>query len=560
MTGSSDTTTSSDAAPASNGRATQPDATPRDHGSWIDRAAAAYWAKVRHQHTPEERRRVVAVLFPELHPETKTTWRARFVIPLTTSVVIAVMGLTANSAAVVIGAMLIAPLMRPVLAFAAACVIGWRRRAVHAAVVTVGATVGSVALAALLARLLPVQNLPPEVLSRTSPQLSDLAVAFAAGIAGSYATVREDLSSSLPGVAVAVALVPPLGVVGICIEAGRSDLAAGAALLYAANLVAIVTSAAVVFVLAGFVPAPHRNTPKGRAALFAVAATVGVLAVAVPLTTATVQAARSTQRTQQLNEAVTDWIGTADLSVSDVTADGDTVVVAVVGATEPPSAAPLAVTLGNVLDRPVTVTVRWTQSTGRSSDDVSQDAPIDAFVVDTAVDTWLDGTGLFGQVDLIAGSMEDPAVTVDVFGPVPPPSAAALASLLSDRVGVEVGVTVRWTEQITDVGRPGDAAVDPEAEAAAAVALWADRNRVTIARLDIAVAGTNRAASVDALITSPTAPTDAESLAEDLRGILGEDVIVNVRWQPNQPIPTSTTTTTTTTVPAGGAEDDLVAN
>ena len=102
--------------------------------------------------------------------------------------------------------------------------------------VLVLASVGAIALSWFVALFLRDGPLSSEVISRTSPDARDLIVALAAGAAGAYATARPDLSSSLPGVAIAVALVPPLGVVGITLEAGRSDLARGALLLYATNL------------------------------------------------------------------------------------------------------------------------------------------------------------------------------------------------------------------------------------------------------------------------------------------------------------------------------------
>lgn len=130
---------------------------------------------------------------------------------------------------IVIGAMLLAPLMTPVLALAVALVMAWPRRAARASLLVVAASVGSVLLAWAVALLMPHSHVvvPYELLSRTRPTLLDLVVALAAGAAGGYALVREEVGTSLPGVAVAVALLPPLAVAGASLELCRSDLALG---------------------------------------------------------------------------------------------------------------------------------------------------------------------------------------------------------------------------------------------------------------------------------------------------------------------------------------------
>ncbi|MDH5290548.1 MAG: TIGR00341 family protein, partial [Acidimicrobiia bacterium] len=189
-------------------------------------------------------------------------WARSFAVLLTLSVMVAVMGLSADSAAVVIGAMLIAPLMGPVLAVAASLAMTLRRHTVVSLVKVVAATVWSVVLAYALSRALPGTALSAEALARTQPDVRDLLVALAAGAAGAYATVRRDVSAALPGVAVAVALVPPLATVGISLEAGKADLVAGAFLLYITNLAAIVFAGVMVFVATGFVPA-RRITNRG---------------------------------------------------------------------------------------------------------------------------------------------------------------------------------------------------------------------------------------------------------------------------------------------------------
>jgi hypothetical protein len=104
--------------------------------------------------------------------------------------------------------------------------------------------------------------LPAELIARTSPNLLDLGIALAAGAAGAYGQVRRHAADVLTGVAVAVALVPPLAVVGITLQLTEWQLAVGAALLFLANVVGIVIAASVTFLAAGFVPG--RNPLKGH--------------------------------------------------------------------------------------------------------------------------------------------------------------------------------------------------------------------------------------------------------------------------------------------------------
>ena len=210
-------------------------------------------------------------------------WAWRFTIMLTLSVVVAVMGLSADSAAVVIGAMLLAPLMQPVLATAASLSMSLLRKSLASLFKVALATAWCVAIAFVISMLLPDGALPGEVESRTRPDIRDLVVALAAGAAGAYATVRKDASSSLPGVAVAVALVPPLATIGITLEAGETELAIGASLLYGTNLAAIVFAGVMVFIATGFVP-PRRlaSTAVQLLVAAAIALTI-VVAIAVPL-------------------------------------------------------------------------------------------------------------------------------------------------------------------------------------------------------------------------------------------------------------------------------------
>lgn len=167
---------------------------------------------------------------------------------------IATFGLTLNSTAVVIGAMLVAPLLGPLLGLSLALAVGDGRLALQTATTILVGAVGVVALAALVTVLLPFQTVTDEIAARTRPTALDLVIAVASGLAGAVVTASREkrLSASIPGVAIAVALIPPLGVAGFGIGAGMQwALVRGSLLLFGANLAGIVLSGLLVFLLVG---------------------------------------------------------------------------------------------------------------------------------------------------------------------------------------------------------------------------------------------------------------------------------------------------------------------
>ena len=171
---------------------------------------------------------------------------------------IATLGLLLNATAVVIGAMLVAPLLGPLLGLSMALAVGDGRLALQAGLTVALGAAGVIALAALLTVALPFSEITPEIASRTRPTLLDLAIAIASGLAGAVVTASREqrLSASIPGVAIAVALIPPLGTAGFGIGTGwQADIISGALLLFGANLAGIVLSGMGIFLLIGM----HRN-------------------------------------------------------------------------------------------------------------------------------------------------------------------------------------------------------------------------------------------------------------------------------------------------------------
>ena len=170
---------------------------------------------------------------------------------------IATLGLALDATAVVIGAMLVAPLLGPLLGLSLALAVGDGRLALQTALTILLGAAGVIALAALLFVVLPFQDVTSEIAARTRPTTLDLGIAVFSGLAGAVVTVSREnrLSASIPGVAIAVALIPPLGVAGFAIGTGRWDMVQGPLLLFGANLGGIVLSGMGAFLLVGM----HRD-------------------------------------------------------------------------------------------------------------------------------------------------------------------------------------------------------------------------------------------------------------------------------------------------------------
>ena len=185
-----------------------------------------------------------------------------FFIMIGLSAAIATFGLLQNSAAVIIGAMLVAPLMAAIFGLSLSVVRGDVRLLRRAASALVRGIALSVAVSTLLTLIMPATTLYSEILNRTQPSLLDLGVALASGAAGAYALCRKEVSAALPGVAIAAALVPPLAVAGIGLARWEGSIAGGAMLLFFTNLVAISAAGGLVFIWLGFRPLPGQQERK----------------------------------------------------------------------------------------------------------------------------------------------------------------------------------------------------------------------------------------------------------------------------------------------------------
>lgn len=166
--------------------------------------------------------------------------------------VVATLGLLTSNIAVIIGAMLISPIMNPLISLSFSIATGDSDLFGKSFKTLLFGIFLALGVSFLATFLVPERSLTPEVLSRTQPTLIDLIIAVASGSAGAYTMFRKTGLMILPGVAIATAIMPPLCVVGIGLSFGNFGVAIGGALLFLANLIAINLAAAIIFKLMGF--------------------------------------------------------------------------------------------------------------------------------------------------------------------------------------------------------------------------------------------------------------------------------------------------------------------
>ena len=183
--------------------------------------------------------------------ETNARWNFDFLALIGLSTIIAGIGLLQDSAAVVIGAMLVAPLMTPLLGAGLALVQvhgPLMRRSVKA--ICFGFLAAFI-ISFVLGYVVPLPGLSDELQARGAPTILDMGVAFFSGLAAAYCVGRPNLSAALPGVAIAAALVPPIATAGVSVSRGAMDNATGALILFFTNVVAVIIGAAISFYAGG---------------------------------------------------------------------------------------------------------------------------------------------------------------------------------------------------------------------------------------------------------------------------------------------------------------------
>ncbi len=261
---------------------------------------------------------------------------SRFWALLLLAAVIASAGIISDSTATVIGAMIVAPLMTPILGTVLSVVIGDLGNLGRSLLLVAGGAAAVVLVGFVLGELIPYPvdaATTSQVAGRIHPHLIDLLAAVATGAVGAFALVRSDVSDTLPGVAIAISLVPPLAVVGLTLESGQPHEATGALLLFVTNVAAILLSGLVVMgiyhVREASLAAPgrHRLNPR-TGTIVAVAA---VVALAVPLAAASKQISTDELRQSDVNTVAQAWAAGHNWQIIGIDSSGGDVIVRAIG-------------------------------------------------------------------------------------------------------------------------------------------------------------------------------------------------------------------------------------
>ena len=283
----------------------------------------------------------------------------RFAVLLFLSTFISTYGVIGDSTATVIGAMIIAPLMRPIMAATAGLVMGNIKRASFSFLIVAFGVVGVIGLSFLLTEVTITRVISFEINSqlsgRISPRLIDLYIALAAGAAGAFALSRDDIADSLPGVAMAIALVPPLCVVGIGLAQGEIDAAWGAFLLFLTNFLAIMLAGGGVLALLGLSTASLKSLSRGARRGSFILITIAVLLVAIPLGSTSIRFFEENHVKQATIQLTQDWMRGTDYRIDQVRVVGDQINLVIHGSGDRPELSELGDWLTASLDEPVDI-------------------------------------------------------------------------------------------------------------------------------------------------------------------------------------------------------------
>jgi uncharacterized hydrophobic protein (TIGR00271 family) len=323
----------------------------------------AWVGRVRELLLPPVQRRTLTELTGELDLRSGDvrSKQTAFWTMLVLSAVIASAGVLTDSTATVIGAMIIAPLSTPIMGIALA--IAKRERNGATFFVAAGAAL-VISIGVCFSFLLPIgydllSN--SQIASRVSPGLVDMIAAIATGLAGAVALARRDVAAVLPGVAIAISLVPPLAVVGICL--GRADwyLALGALLLFGSNLLALVLAGTLVFTFVGYAEEAIVAHGRSRRRAYTTLSVMLVLVI-LPLAANAVVTYVVTSYSDEVRNAARNWVTQVPgASVTGVQNHGLTITVSVLTPQALPPAAVLREDINGRIPDVIGVQVRSEQ-------------------------------------------------------------------------------------------------------------------------------------------------------------------------------------------------------
>lgn len=250
----------------------------------------------------EQRRKIIA----DVQDDSKANFDYFILVSLSSS--IATLGLLSDSPAVIIGAMVVAPLMSPILGIGLATTTGEKKLLKDALLTLLFGALLSIVISVLLTWIndelpfISLHQIPGEVMSRTRSSPVDLTIAIAGGLAAAYAVTRPKLSAALPGVAIATALMPPVCTIGVGLALHNWQVASGSALLFITNAVAIAFASGLVFLARGFSKEQRFGDAKVHTTIWV--STVLVIILLIPLTYFSLRVIRQAEESRLINAVV----------------------------------------------------------------------------------------------------------------------------------------------------------------------------------------------------------------------------------------------------------------
>jgi uncharacterized hydrophobic protein (TIGR00271 family) len=239
---------------------------------------------------------------------------SRYWLLLILAAIIAAAGVAGDSTATVIGAMIVAPLMVPILGIVLGVVLADRDNLVRCVLLLIAGAAAVIAIGFLLGLAIPepvTASTNSQVLQRVAPRLIDLVAALATGAVGSVALARDDISDTLPGVAIAISLVPPLSVVGLTLESGAGKQSVGALLLFLTNVTAILATGLIVMGLYRVHQTAQRASSSSGTAVYRRRASIAVIAslaiIFIPLAFTSYHVARTENDESKVSDLAKQW-------------------------------------------------------------------------------------------------------------------------------------------------------------------------------------------------------------------------------------------------------------
>jgi uncharacterized hydrophobic protein (TIGR00271 family) len=445
-------------------------------------------------------------------------WSGRYAFLIVISAAISLLGLLMPSVAVLIGAMLLSPLMMPIIGMGFGIATFDFAEIRRAAIALAAGAAIAILLSIVFVSMSPIQTITSEIAGRTRPTLFDLLVALLSAVAGAYALIRGR-GGTVVGVAIAIALMPPLVVVGFGIATGNWTVFTGSLLLFLTNAVTIALTVALVARLYGFGQHLSPRHTSWQVLMFVVA--LGLLCI--PLGTALRQIAFEAVAQRQVRDTVSgEFPANARLSQLDIDYDATPIRVRAVVVT--PRLAPLAdrhlaADLNRALNRAVDIHIDQLRvSTDAGAAEAAQIARAGEAAARSATEQQ---DRAVADLALIAG-VTSKSVTVDQANRRLVTTAAPLPDLgLAGYRAIE-GRAVRalkdWTVTVApppDVALPGiafrEGVVD---DAALALAAWGSARRAE----SIAVSGGTRAQRE--AVAAGIVARGGQATAVDSRGVL----------------------------------------